>query len=66
MRQLYKLKNLIEKKIFLNSSFFIILKQLVAFAKLKHQILCYSPEVKQPKDFDDNTLFWINQDFCIV
>lgn len=40
--------------------------QLVAFAKLKHQILCYSPEVKQPKDFDDNTLFWINQDFCIV
>jgi cullin 5 len=40
--------------------------QLVAFQKLKHQVLCYSPEVKQPKDFTDNTLFWINQDFCIV
>ncbi|CAF0713830.1 unnamed protein product [Brachionus calyciflorus] len=40
--------------------------QLVAYQKLKHQVLCYAPQVKQPKDFDDNTQFWINQDFCIV
>lgn len=40
--------------------------QLVAFLKLKHQVLCYSPEVKSPKDFKDNTEFWVNQDFCIV
>jgi len=40
--------------------------QLVAFQKLKHQVLCYSPEVKSLKDINDNTLFWINQDFCIV
>ncbi|RNA29773.1 cullin-5 [Brachionus plicatilis] len=40
--------------------------QLVAYQKLKHQVLCYSPQVKQSKDFDENTLFWINQDFCIV
>lgn len=39
---------------------------MVAYQKLKHQVLCYSPQVKQPKDFDENTLFWINQDFCIV
>ena len=40
--------------------------QLVAFQKLKHQVLCYSSEVKQPKDFNESTQFWINQDFCIV
>lgn len=40
--------------------------QLVAFQKLKHQVLCYSPEVKSLKDFNENTTFWINQDFCIV
>ena len=39
---------------------------MVAFQKLKHQVLCYSPEVKSLKDINDNTLFWINQDFCIV
>lgn len=38
----------------------------MAYQKLKHQVLCYSPQVKQSKDFDCNTLFWINQDFCIV
>jgi len=40
--------------------------QLVAFQKIKHQVLCYGPEVKQAKDFTENTQFWINQDFCIV
>jgi len=40
--------------------------QLAAFQKLKHQVLCYSPEVKQPKDFNDTTSFWVNNDFCIV
>ena len=40
--------------------------QLVAFQKLKHQVLCYSPEVKSPKEFRESTAFWVNQDFCIV
>ncbi len=40
--------------------------QLVAFQKLKHQVLCYEPEVKQAKDFEDFTSFWINTNFCIV
>lgn len=40
--------------------------QLVAFQKLKHQVICYSPEVKNFKEFNENTTFWINQDFCIV
>ncbi len=39
---------------------------MVAFQKLKHQVLCYSPEVKNFKDFDDTTTFWVNQNFCIV
>lgn len=49
-----------------NCLILLLFKQLVAYQKLKQQVLCYSPQVKQPKDFDDNTLFWINQDFCIV
>ncbi|XP_035234152.1 cullin-5-like isoform X1 [Stegodyphus dumicola] len=40
---------------------------LVAFPKLKRQVLLYSPEVKTPKDFDESTsAFWINQKFAII
>lgn len=39
---------------------------MVAFPKLKRQLLCYDPIVQGPKDFSENTLFWINHDFCIV
>ncbi|RWS27050.1 cullin-5-like protein, partial [Leptotrombidium deliense] len=39
---------------------------LVAFPKLKRQILLCKPEVKFPKDFTDSTLFWVNDDFYIV
>lgn len=39
---------------------------LVAFPKLKRQLLLFSPTVSAPKDFSENTLFWINQEFSLV
>lgn len=39
---------------------------LVAFPKLKKQILTYSPQVSAAKDFTENTLFWINQEFSLI
>lgn len=39
---------------------------LVAFPKLKRQLLLMDPIGMAPKDFTENTLFWINQDFAII
>lgn len=39
---------------------------LVAFPKLKKQVLLSEPEVKNSKDFTDSTLFYVNQHFEIV
>uniref|UniRef100_T1HQF6 Cullin-5 n=1 Tax=Rhodnius prolixus TaxID=13249 RepID=T1HQF6_RHOPR len=39
---------------------------LVAFPKLKRQVVLFSPDVQSPKDFDENTGFWINQEFALV
>ncbi|XP_024085328.1 cullin-5 isoform X1 [Cimex lectularius] len=39
---------------------------LVAFPKLKRQVVMFQPEVQSPKDFDENTVFWINQEFALV
>ncbi|CAN7988981.1 unnamed protein product, partial [Ixodes hexagonus] len=39
---------------------------LVAFPKLKRQVLLCGFEAKSPKDFDDGTLFWINQEFGVI
>lgn len=39
---------------------------LVAFPKIKRQILLYSEEVQSPKDFTERTSFWINQEFGLV
>lgn len=39
---------------------------LVAFAKLKRQILLCQPEAKSPKDFTDSSLFWVNQEFAVI
>jgi cullin 5 len=39
---------------------------LVAFPKLKRQLLLYDPIVQAPKDFVENTVFWINQEFSII
>ncbi|XP_072152615.1 cullin-5 isoform X2 [Bemisia tabaci] len=39
---------------------------LVAFPKLKRQVVLYLPEVPSPKDFKENTTFWINQEFALV
>nr|CAD7405299.1 unnamed protein product [Timema poppensis] len=39
---------------------------LVAFPKLKRQVLLYSSEVQSPKDFNENTSFWVNQEFALV
>ncbi|KAF5295967.1 hypothetical protein FQA39_LY12739 [Lamprigera yunnana] len=39
---------------------------LVAFPKLKRQLLLLQPTATAPKDFAENTIFWINQDFTLV
>ncbi|KAJ8945868.1 hypothetical protein NQ318_002708 [Aromia moschata] len=39
---------------------------LVAFPKLKRQLLLFSPNVSAPKDFSEHTVFWVNQDFALI
>uniref|UniRef100_A0A8C9VXD9 Cullin-5 n=1 Tax=Scleropages formosus TaxID=113540 RepID=A0A8C9VXD9_SCLFO len=39
---------------------------LVAFPKLKRQVLCYEPQVTSPKDFSEGTLFYVNQEFSLI
>lgn len=39
---------------------------LVAFPKLKKQVVRYSPEVQSPREFTENTMFWIDDEFCLV
>lgn len=39
---------------------------LVAFPKLKRQLLQYEPSVQAPKDFSENSLFWVNQEFSVI
>eukprot|EP00118_Oscarella_pearsei_P008730 m.46496 g.46496 ORF g.46496 m.46496 type:complete len:786 (+) comp33701_c0_seq2:3-2360(+) len=39
---------------------------LTAFPRIKHQVLLCQPEVKSPKDFNDDSLFSINQGFVVV
>jgi cullin-5 len=38
----------------------------VAFPKLRRQVLLFMPEVQSPKDFDEHTLFWVNQEFALM
>lgn len=42
------------------------LQSLVAFPKLKRQVLLYEPLVSSPKDFTEGTLFSVNQDFSLM
>ena len=44
----------------------MLLQSLIAFPKVKRQVLLCEPEAKQPKDFTDNTMFWVNQEFGIM
>ncbi|GAA6223783.1 cullin-5 isoform X1 [Lates japonicus] len=39
---------------------------LVAFPKLKRQVLLYDPMVSSPKDFAEGTLFYVNQEFSLI
>lgn len=39
---------------------------LVANPKLKRQLLLYEPITQAPKDFIENTQFWINQEFALI
>ncbi|XP_077539475.1 cullin 5 isoform X2 [Haemaphysalis longicornis] len=39
---------------------------LVAFPKLKRQVLLCGFEAKSPKDFEDGTQFWVNQEFGVI
>lgn len=39
---------------------------LVAFPKLKRQLLLFSPNATSSKDFTEHTVFWINHEFALV
>lgn len=39
---------------------------LVAYPKLKRQILLMEPIAQAPKDIAENTLFWVNQEFALI
>lgn len=39
---------------------------LIAFPKMKKQVLLCEPEIKKHQEIDDSTVFWVNQQFCIV
>lgn len=39
---------------------------LVAFPKLKRQLIQFSPAASAPKDFTEHTSFWVNQDFALI
>lgn len=41
-------------------------QSLVAFPKLKRQVLSYDPVVSSPKDFAEGTLFYVNQEFSLM
>lgn len=42
------------------------LGSLVSCPKLKRQLLLHEPIAQAPKDFAENTLFWINQEFASI
>ncbi|CAH1799922.1 unnamed protein product, partial [Owenia fusiformis] len=42
------------------------LGSLIAFPKIKRQILKCPPDTRSPKDFHDSTLFWVNQEFALI
>lgn len=33
---------------------------------MRHQVLCTDCSSLNPRDFNDSTLFWINQQFAVV
>ncbi|XP_033635857.1 cullin-5-like [Asterias rubens] len=39
---------------------------LVAFVKMKRQVVICHPEAKSPKDFTDASVFWFNQQFAVI
>lgn len=39
---------------------------LIAFPKIKRQLLLCEPDAKSAKDFDDATQFWVNQEFALI
>ena len=43
-----------------------ISQSLVAFPKLKRQLLTCCPEVQSPRDFTENSIFCVNQDFSLM
>ncbi|KAK6108277.1 Cullin-5 [Brugia pahangi] len=42
------------------------LYSLVAFPKMRHQVLCTDCSTLNSRDFNDSTLFWINQQFTVI
>ena len=44
----------------------VVFQSLVAFPKLKRQLLICHPEVQSPRDFTENAIFSVNQDFSLM
>jgi cullin-5 len=42
------------------------LQSLLFFPKIKKQVLVADAEVKGPKDINENTMFWVNQEFALM
>ena len=44
----------------------VCLQSLVAFPKMKRQVLLMDPEAQSGKDLTPKTVFWVNQEFALV
>ncbi|CAL8134944.1 unnamed protein product [Orchesella dallaii] len=53
-------------KEYYGKSKYFSLQSLVAFPKVKRHLLMYSPEVQTPKEFAENSTFWVNPEFTII
>lgn len=42
------------------------LLSLLFFPKIKKQVLVADSDVKGPKDINENTMFWVNQEFALI
>ncbi len=49
-----------------NYSIFFALQSLVQVQKVKRPLLQCEPEAKNPKEFNNQTLFWVNQEFAVM
>jgi len=62
----FELRDILTLILCMYNIYYSFFQSLVAFPKLKKQVLLYVPEAQSPKDFDELSSFWINQDFALM